>query len=63
MGFVRKLISLAIAILFFVVGTLMLLYVNYIGAVSKESKDIIVEIKQGNTSKEIGNILYEKGLI
>lgn len=59
----KRIISLISAIILFLVGTSILLYVNYISPVSKESNSKIIEIKQGSTSRDIGNILYKNNLI
>ena len=59
----KRIISLLIAIILFIFGTSILLYVNYISPVSKTSNPKIIEIKKGSTSRDIGNLLYKNKLI
>ena len=54
----KRIISLLIALFLFIIGTTILLYVNYISPVTKDSNIKIIEIKQGSSSRDIGNILY-----
>ena len=64
MKLVRKLISLTIAIILFLFGTLVLLYSSYIKPVdSNTTESKIIEIKNGATTREISNILYKNNLI
>ena len=59
----KKLVVLIIAILIFVITFFCILYNYSIGAVSKNSNKIIVEISENSTYLSIGNLLKEKDLI
>ena len=63
MRFIRKLISLVVAIVLFMFGTALLLYSNYLKPVSNSYEEKIIEIKQGLNSKQIGDILAENKII
>lgn len=64
MKLIRKIISLVIAIILFLFGTVILLYLSYIKPVnSNNSETKIIEIKQGATTRDIANILYNNKLI
>lgn len=63
MKLIKKIISLIIAFVLFIFGTLVLLYSFYIKPVSKQNEYKVIEIKSGAKSSEIANILYKNKLI
>ena len=64
MKLIRKIISLTVAVLLFVCGTLILLYSSYIKPVNDKNTNFkIVEIKSGSSNRQIANLLYQNKLI
>lgn len=59
----RKLLIISIFLILFIFITSILLYYNYISPVSNNNSLKEIEVKQGMTSKEISNLLYENNII
>ncbi|MBR3661319.1 MAG: endolytic transglycosylase MltG [Bacilli bacterium] len=63
MRFIRKLISIVVAIILFIFGTALLFYSNYLKPVSNTYEEKIIEIKKGLNSRQIGEVLAENNVI
>ena len=59
----RKLLTIFVAILLFFTGTVLILYINFLNPVSKDSHEIEINIEKGSYSSQIADLLYENKLI